>query len=218
MFGQAFQVVVRRKEGGVQRVSARVVTLERRFVAVNLRILRTIGGAIATFRRNGRGLTRRIVSRSRIVGNGRARLRGGSTRMVTLRRPIAVSLHRVVSVLGTDTSLRHLTSRTIGVSRAILSLGLHIESRRVSRLLAGVNRGITGVLRSVLSTCARISSKRTIRVTRESTAGSRVCSGIGALSIGLLRADPRGANRNVSCLGVTGELRHVNSCVAGVTR
>lgn len=203
----------------VRRVfCSRLEGLGIHFVRVNVGIDRRVCHSAGSFvRRSGR-LTGRVIGSSRRVGDNRVRLRGRTLGLVTLRRPITDSFHAVIDILGTDSSLRHVNSRTIDVTGRAVLIGKGPHIPRVRRGVSTVATSVEGVLRRILSTCIGTSRGDTEGVTRRSGGVSRRCGIYHSLVIGRVRRRAGATITASDCLLITELLRQVNSRVIGLSR
>lgn len=207
------------KNRGVEGVfRRRLRSLRMLFSRVKGVIGRTVCVSIGNFiGRSGR-LTTRIVTRSITVGRERTRVRGEYFRLVTLRRPIANGLHEVIAVVGTYTSLRHVTSRTIDVTGSAVHIGNGGHGSSVRTTVTRRSRGMGIVIRRMLTTCVGASVRGTGRITLDSGVISRTTRRVCKHTVRRVGLSPRLILNTASCVVITNCLRQVNSCMAGVYR
>lgn len=175
-----------RVSGDFSRSLSRTVQL---FLRVNSDTTGRITGTVRTLASGGRALTRRIVSVSFSVGHVRISLSRRVLLLITGHRPTTDSLHLIVTVDGNIISLRHVNSRTMGVTRVTVGVvtrnGARCNCTRIRRL----DGRIQLVMRGTLRTFDRSGTRRTFRIVHGSgIIGSRCRSTVHTLVACVVRS------------------------------
>lgn len=157
------------------RFGTRLRRIHDRLLTVNKLIRGRIGSTIATLVRTSSNLTRRIHRVSSRVGRVRHGVSRRYLHVLTHHRPTTSSLQLVVDVSGSIVSLRHVNSRTAGVTHHTVRLYRRNRTPHNCIRIHRVNSRIHGVIHSTLSTFTHFSTSLTLSITRCSGVVSHRC-------------------------------------------